>query len=54
MANFISNVQYFGDGTDMPHIVSVRPIINGGRPTSLDAILNALAPTIVDRGKFIF
>lgn len=54
MANFVSNVQYFGDGSDMPHIVSVRPIIAGGRPTSIDAILNALAHTIVDRGTFIF
>jgi len=54
MANFITNVQFFGTGTDMPHIVSVRPIINGGRPTNLDAIFNALAPTIVDRGKFYF
>lgn len=54
MANFITNVQFFGDGTDMPHIVSVRPILNAGRPADLDAIFNALAPTIIDRGKFYF
>jgi len=52
MVQFISNVQYFGDGADMPHIITVRPIITGGRPSNLETIFNELAPTIIDRVVF--
>jgi len=55
MANFSTTVQFLGlpDGFDArtPHIVTVRPNFTGGRLIRVEAVLNTLAPTIIERGK---
>lgn len=47
MADFVSNVQYFGEGSNIPHIVTLRPILSGRGIGDLDSIFIRLAPRIV-------
>jgi len=55
MADYITTVQFLGlpDGIDArtPHIITVRPNLTGARLVNVEAVLNTLAPVIVERGK---
>lgn len=45
---FITNVQLLGEGSAVPHIVTVRPILSGAGGNSLDILFAGLAPSIID------
>lgn len=47
LPTFETNTQYFG-ASQMPHIVSVRPLTVGGRNADFDSVLRTLAGTIRD------
>ena len=43
LPTFASNTQYFGDGAQMPHIVTIRPLTVGGANADFNSIMRSIA-----------
>lgn len=48
LPTFTTNTQYFGDGAEMPHIITIRPLTVGGANADFSSIMRSIAATIRD------